>query len=122
MLYSLKVFAGSVLRIEAKLINESQSVNAVNTKLDSGALKPWAAPLFRSTPTKVGEKKSIFRWAPVAGDNNSGFWFHWIDINYLRLIPAQEMRSGLLQLSTSQAYPGEVYRLKSQFEGGRIGS
>ncbi len=84
MLYSLKVFAGSVLRIEAKLINESQSVNAVNTKLDSGALKPWAAPLFRSTPTKVGEKKSIFRWAPVAGDNNSGFWFHWIeDVNVI---------------------------------------
>lgn len=77
MLYSFKVFGGSMLRIGPKLIKETQAVRAENNRIDSGELKPWNAPLFLETPTKIGTLLSIYRWAPVPGDDDSGFWFHW---------------------------------------------
>jgi hypothetical protein len=50
---------------------------AGNAKIDSGALVPWDGTAFHSTPTKIGVKKSIYRWGAAHDNPNSGFWFHW---------------------------------------------
>lgn len=62
-------FLGELPRIAKRLLPSNQAQVARNCDLESGSLVPLKENLFVVTPTKVGTKLSIFKWASV--------WFHW---------------------------------------------
>ena len=64
-------------RSSPQLLPDFLAQNAVNTKLWSGALDKFSAPLFYLDPTKTGNLKTIYRFGAVPGNDQSGFWFHW---------------------------------------------
>lgn len=85
MLISLKTFRGERPRVDPKLLANEEAVLAQNCKLWHGDLRPFRSLLTHETPTKVGTKLSIYRFAPTPGDIESGFFFHWTtDVDCVR--------------------------------------
>ncbi|HEY0960909.1 MAG TPA: hypothetical protein VGE69_00955 [Pseudomonadales bacterium] len=80
MKIAISAFKGMVPSIDAPLLPLQHAVDAVNVKLWSGTLKPFREPAFVATPTKVGTKKTIYRFAPTPGNDASGYIFHWTDV------------------------------------------
>lgn len=73
--------AGMIPKISPVYLAQNQAVVAENCRLDTGSVLPWrglSEPI--STLAKAGEIKTIYRWAGVPGDDESGFWFHWNEI------------------------------------------
>ncbi|OUR99223.1 hypothetical protein A9Q81_11655 [Gammaproteobacteria bacterium 42_54_T18] len=82
---NINAFSGEVPRTSARHLGPTQATKALNARLDSGELRPWKAPLSVTALAKPGEIQSIYRWGAVAGDENSGFWFHWTtDVDVMR--------------------------------------
>ncbi len=73
-------FKGMLPTVDPTLLSQQHAVAAVNTKLNTGTLKPFRAPVLVTTPTKTGTKQSIYRFAPTPGNDASGFWFHWTSV------------------------------------------
>lgn len=120
------VFWGLIPRLESNLLPDRNAAVAINAKLDTGALKPFRAGTTVNTPIKSGIKKSIYRFAPVAGNDNSGFWFHWTtDVDVIRS-PARndvsertyytgdgipKVTDNVLALTGGTAYPVNSYTM-----------
>jgi len=82
---SIHVFSGEVPKSSAKTLGPTQATKALNSRLDSGELRPWKGPLSVKSLAKAGPIMSIYRWGAVLGDDNSGFWFHWpFDVDVIR--------------------------------------
>ncbi len=77
---SIRPFSGLTPKISPQLLDGSQSTKAVNCRLSSGELRPWRGPLEAFSLSKPGPIKTIYRWAPTPGNENSGFWFHWPEV------------------------------------------
>jgi len=73
-------FKGMLPTVDPTLLSPQHAVAAVNTKLNTGTLKPFRAPVQVATPTKTGTKQTIYRFGPTPGNDASGFWFHWTSV------------------------------------------
>lgn len=71
MLIRLENFGGMIPLSDPHLLPNSAAVTANNCKLVSGALEAWRAPATVNTPSKAGEKKTIFKYG--------NFWLHWLE-------------------------------------------
>jgi len=80
----LTPFAGELPGVEPHLLEKTRAQLARNCDLLTGALAPIKNDLFVVTPSKVGTKKAIYRWANTPGQND-GYWFHWTtEVNVVR--------------------------------------
>ena len=75
--FSINQFYGEVPKRDELQLAPGYALRAVNCKLWRGSLAPWRANLPVATLSKSGEIQTIYRYAKQAGDDNSGFWFHW---------------------------------------------
>jgi hypothetical protein len=73
----LRQFGGFAPRISPNLLQDNEATKAVNTRLYSGALRPWrqAQSLTPSVNVNVNTK-TIYRVRDTAGDD---VWFAWTD-------------------------------------------
>lgn len=77
MLIRIDKFKGVAPRFEPHLLPYNAAVTAENTKLVSGALRPFATASTVNTPSKAGTKQTIFKYG--------NYWFHWLaDVNAVR--------------------------------------
>ena len=72
-------FAGMMPRRSARLLEAPFAQNAVNTELFSGELRAFKAlSAAVVTPSKVGTKKTIYRFGQDVV-NEAQYWFHWLE-------------------------------------------
>ncbi len=77
-------FEGERPGVEPHLLDNNRAQIAENCDLLTGALAAIKTDLFENTPTKVGTKKTIYRWGNTPGQNN-GYWLHWLnEVNVVR--------------------------------------
>ncbi len=67
---------GEAPAVEPTLLPNSNAQVARNVRLTSGRIDPLRQNLFDWSPTKIGEIKSIYRFA---ADTATPYWFHWLD-------------------------------------------
>ena len=77
-------FNGTSPRTDPRLLPDNAATVAINTKLQTGTIKPYKGTLQVSALTKPGSIKSIYRFGEeVVGDAN--YWFHWTtDVNVVK--------------------------------------
>jgi hypothetical protein len=69
-------FNGTSPRTDPRLLPDNAATVAINTKLQTGTIKPYKITSQVSTLSKTGSIKSIYRFGEeVVGDAN--YWFHW---------------------------------------------
>lgn len=71
--FKLNAFGGFVPRVAAHLLQDNESQLALNTKLYSGSLRPWFAPLNTGVNVPFGTK-TIHK---VNKPDGSDLWFSW---------------------------------------------
>lgn len=72
----VNAFNGTSPRTDARLLPDNMAVEAVNTKLQTGSLKPYKSTTQVATLSKPGTIRTIYRFGEdVVGDAN--YWFHW---------------------------------------------
>lgn len=65
-------FGGVAPKISPRLLKPPHAIQAINTKLKSGQLAAWRQTTSVATPSKVGNKTSIYLY-------EGQYWFHWVD-------------------------------------------
>lgn len=77
-------FNGTSPRTDPRLLPDNAATVAVNTKLQTGTIKPYKSTAQVATLSKSGTIKSIYRFGEeVVGDAN--YWFHWTtDVNVVK--------------------------------------
>ena len=75
---SFYTFDGIAPAVSPHLVKADQARTAVDVDLSSGALQSVATDLFVITPTKVGTKKSIYKFGKDI-TTDATFWFHWLN-------------------------------------------
>lgn len=69
-------FTGTSPRTDPRLLNDNMAVSAINTKLQTGTLKPYKGTTQVATLSKPGVIQTLYRFGEeVTGD--SQYWFHW---------------------------------------------
>ena len=77
MLISIRSFKGTIPKLDARLLPEPYGQVAVNCRTDRGTLRPIKNFLSVNTPSKVGTKRTIFKYGL--------FWLHWLeDVDVVR--------------------------------------
>jgi len=69
---SIRDFRAMRPRRSARLLAYNEAQIADDVKLWSGEIRPFLSALAVDTPSKVGTKLTIFRWASTAGGEASG--------------------------------------------------
>lgn len=78
MLFKAEAFRGEVPLLEPHLLPDNAAQVAQNCRLKSGSVRPLRQTTFVATPSKVGTKKTIYRFG-------GQYWFHWLtDVDVLR--------------------------------------
>lgn len=80
MKIELSNFKGLIPKLEPILLPDGNASDAINTKLWTGALDAYREGTVVDTPTKEGTIQTIYRFAPVSGDDLSGYAFHWTSV------------------------------------------
>ena len=70
-------FLGEVPQADPALLPQSNATRAWNVRLERGTLEPFHEPAFYREASKPSDQLSIYRFAPVAGDAESGWMFSW---------------------------------------------
>lgn len=70
-------FLGEIPQADPSLLPENNAQRAWNVVLERGTLQPFHVPAFYRTASKPDDQHSIYRFAPVAGDPDSGWLFSW---------------------------------------------
>jgi len=71
-------FKGRIPRVDPEYLPTSCGQVATNCNTDTGALAAYKGTTTVNTPSKVGVKKTIYKWGGL-------YWFHWItDVNICR--------------------------------------
>lgn len=74
----LRQFGGFVPRISPNLLQDNEATKAVNTRLYSGALRPWRKPADVNPSVGVNANtKTIYKVVNSSGDD---VWFAWNDV------------------------------------------
>lgn len=77
MLINIKSFEATIPKLDARLLPEPYGQTASNCRTEKGTLQPIKGVVVANTPTKVGTKKSIFRYNTA--------WLHWLeDVDVVR--------------------------------------
>lgn len=85
----LNAFGGFVPRVAAHLLNDNEGQKAVNTKLYSGSLRPWFAPLGSGIFPAAGTQ-AIYKTKRA---NGSALWFAWQNAVDVVKSPLQDTNS-----------------------------
>jgi hypothetical protein len=73
--FKLTAFGGISPRVAPTLLQDNEATRAVNSKLYSGALRPWSRPYQLTPRVYVGANtKTIYKAIKANGDNQ---WFAW---------------------------------------------
>jgi len=82
--FVLSDFAGMVPQVSPRLLAPNQAQLALNTKLWSGEIRAFRDLSAVVTPSKVGTKKTIYRFGQDVV-NEAQYWFHWLnDVDVVR--------------------------------------
>lgn len=73
MIVSIKPFRAKVLAVSQGLLEPNQAQVCTNADVSSGELRPHANNLNVNKPTRVGTKKTIFKWGAVIDGEEEGF-------------------------------------------------
>ncbi len=71
-------FHGEIPQADPSLLPENNCQRAWNVILERGTLKPFHAPVFYRNASKPDDQLSIYRFAAIAGDPESGWMFSWL--------------------------------------------
>ena len=70
-------FQAAIPRFDPTLVPEENATEAHNLYLRSRNLQPLSAPKPYKSSSKPGDQLTLYRFAPVPGDPDSGFIFSW---------------------------------------------
>jgi hypothetical protein len=118
-------FNGTSPRTDPRLLPDNSATVAVNTKLQTGTIKPYKSTAQVSSLSKSGTIQSIYRFGEgVVGD--ASYWFHWTtDVNvvkgplsddpyertYFTGDGVPKMTTNAIALTGGTNYPMNSYRL-----------
>ena len=77
MKLNFTAFQAALPRLDTTLLPENAAAKASNVYLKNRNLKPLAAPKPYKATTKPGDQLTIYRFAPIPGQHDSGFIFSW---------------------------------------------
>lgn len=69
-------FSGTSPRTDDRLLRDNMATVALNTKLQTGTIKPYREPAQVTTLSKSGEIKTIYKFGEEI-TNETQYWFHW---------------------------------------------
>ncbi len=72
-----KQFVGEIPQADPTLLPEMNAVRAWNVRFHRGTRKPYKSPLFYREASKPRDQLSLYRFAPLPGDPESGWMFSW---------------------------------------------
>lgn len=78
MLLAIRAFGGIAPKADPRRLPDYAAQIATNCRLDNGVLRAYDGTSFTNTPTKVGTKRTIYRFGQT-GNDETLYWFHWLD-------------------------------------------